>query len=55
MSAVATLIGTLLAFAGSCWLLKDLFVKSPLDNVPGPPSPSFLKGILSYILFLLTN
>ncbi|KAJ3559695.1 hypothetical protein NM688_g182 [Phlebia brevispora] len=33
---------------GVCWFLWRLFrpyvLKSPLDNIPGPPSPSFFKG-----------
>ena len=28
------------------WLLKDLVLGSPLDNIPGPPSPSLLAGHL---------
>ena len=25
-------------------VLRRLVVKTPLDNIPGPPSPSFFKG-----------
>ena len=36
---------------GTSWvlwkLLRAFFVKSALDNLPGPPSPSFLYGELS--------
>jgi hypothetical protein len=28
-----------------CWtFLKPIVVKHPLDNIPGPPSPSFFMG-----------
>lgn len=26
------------------WFLKDLVHRSPLDNIPGPPSPSLVAG-----------
>ena len=39
------------AFAGAAvvsyfvwWLVKDYFLRSPLDNIPGPPSGSIWSG-----------
>ncbi|KAK7685185.1 hypothetical protein QCA50_011548 [Cerrena zonata] len=39
--------------AGAGWLLwkllSDFFVRSPIDNIPGPPSPSLLRGHINQI------
>lgn len=47
---------------GTAWLIwslaRDFFIRSPIDNIPGPPSPSLLRGMLvtitPYILSILT-
>ena len=31
-------------FWAFCRVLRRLVVKTALDNIPGPPSPSFFKG-----------
>ena len=33
------------------WRLRKVFVKHPFDNLPGPPSPSFLYGLLFELLY----
>lgn len=39
------LLSSIVAWA--LWaLLKHFVMKHPLDNIPGPPSPSFLTGML---------
>ncbi|KAJ3479304.1 hypothetical protein NLI96_g9146 [Meripilus lineatus] len=49
MSTVVLLLAGLpLAFA-LWWLFKDLIVRSPLDNIPGPPPQSWLSGHLPRI------
>ncbi len=32
------------------WLLRDYFVSSSLDNIPGPPSPSTFSGKLHTLI-----
>lgn len=43
--AIALALVSLIA-AVSWWLLKEFTIRSPLDNVPGPRSPSLLSGHL---------
>ena len=32
----------------ACWhVFRQYVVKTALDNIPGPPSPSFFKGLTS--------
>ncbi|KAJ3478354.1 hypothetical protein NLI96_g9816 [Meripilus lineatus] len=44
MSTITILVGTSVFLLIAWFLLKEFFVSSPLDNVPGPPSPSLIKG-----------
>lgn len=44
MYTAIVLLSTFLVAVAAWWLFKDLVLSSPLDNVPGPPSPSLLTG-----------
>lgn len=49
MYAAIVLLFTSVVIAAAWWLLKYLVLSSPLDNIPGPPSPSLLAGENSVI------
>lgn len=44
MSTLVVILSVSLVASVAWWLLKDLFLRSPLDNIPGPRSPSLLVG-----------
>ncbi|KAJ3479302.1 hypothetical protein NLI96_g9144 [Meripilus lineatus] len=43
LATILTFIASPLVI-GAWWLLRDLMTSSPLDNIPGPRSPSWLSG-----------
>ncbi len=47
MSLSLAMMGCLAAILYTVWslLLRRILLTSPLDNLPSPPSPSFLKGL----------
>ena len=49
MSTITILVGTSVFLLIAWFLLKEFFVSSPLDNVPGPPSPSLIKGTFAIL------
>lgn len=44
MSTLVIIFATSLVASVAWWFLKDLIIRSPLDNIPGPPSPSLVVG-----------
>lgn len=52
MSTFTLLAGVVaVSAAWALWeLLKGYVLKSPLDNIPGPPGKSLWKGSLPYLL-----
>lgn len=50
MSAVALLVPAILLVIAVWLLLKDRVLRSPIDQVPGPSSPSLLSGKYRYWL-----
>ncbi|KAJ3489260.1 hypothetical protein NLI96_g2239 [Meripilus lineatus] len=46
MISIAFILTAILIGVPAWWLLKDFVLRSPLDKIPGPPSPSLLAGHL---------
>ena len=44
MVSTVALAGAAVASYFVWWLVKDYFIRSPIDNIPGPPSGSIWSG-----------